>query len=183
MENSPKLEKKIGAGTYFLALLAFIPMVGVLLGFICIIYGLIQRKRGGIGVAGIGFAGILCSLAVFGYLSRQLDHPTGDFAKAQTQLLKTRILPDMVKQIEYFKIQNGKYPRLLEEVGPEARDTVKLYEGNSLAKITYQLSPDRNSYYLLSAGIDGTPFTADDVFPDISTDEMAKVGFRKKALP
>jgi len=173
--------QSLGWFPYVVSILSFIPLLGVPIGLVCVVFGVIKRKSNGLVVSGIGLAGIVLSVVLYGNLALQLKHPTGDYAQLQTELLADRVLLDMVKAVEFYKLENSHYPNQLEELGDDVKAQISLQGMSSgLGEIFYELTPEGDTYYLLVTGPDGKPFTNDDIHPNISSQEMQKIGYRSK---
>ncbi|MBI2632750.1 DUF4190 domain-containing protein [Candidatus Pacearchaeota archaeon] len=157
-----------------LGLVAFIPLVGVLLGVLAIIFGILalrqikKEKLGGRGlsIAGIvlGVAGILFtillygSLFYFGFVSE-----TGPFSELKINASQ-QILTQDAGALELYKQKYGYYPLTLEEA-TNAGYTI-FGSDHFLKPFYYKVSSDGQSYELKSAGPDKEFGTSDDIFPN-----------------
>ena len=179
-------EPKRGAGwlPYVLAGLSFIPLVGIPFGLIVIVWGLLTRRRGGLKLTALGSAGIATTDIAYGALFYfGFYHRGGIFDELRSKMARG-LLTDLVREVEYFKIQHGRYPAVLQELKPEAgrERFISIYDPNIVGlqvpqrPFYYELQPDGAHYYLLSVGSDGRPFTADDVLPDIPEGERSRIG-------
>ncbi len=92
----------------------------------------------------------------------------------------------MVKEIEFYKIQNGKYPQYLKDIEPKGKPQgfVSIYDvsqirlGDKEPKLFYyELVNGGTNYYLFSVGSDGKPFTKDDVYPVLDESQMKHIGY------
>ena len=176
-------KEKLGAFPFVIGGLSFIPLVGVMFGIIAIIWGLVTTKRGGkklaiVGALGIAFTIIIYScLFYFGFVKRG-----GIYDELRAKLAKSTIT-SLVQTIEFYKIQNGKYPESLKVLADSLpKDSLTfIYDPAfvGLAKMPryfyYELVGTEN-YYLLGVGPDGEPFTADDILPDIQVKPGSKIG-------
>ena len=174
--------KRLGWAWYAASILSFVPLLGAIWGLVCVVYGYVQRRRGGLVIAAVGLAGFLFTVGLYGYLFVQLSHPTGTLAEAQKGLLRQHTLPDLVRRLEYYKLQNGRYPQRLEDMGREVVSLLALHPKGSFGKIHYDLSADGRTYHLFAVGPDGEPFTSDDIPPDIGPAEAAKTGWRDSTV-
>lgn len=180
-------EEKLGRYSYVLGGLSYIPLFGVLFGIFSIAWGLVSRKRGGlalalIGLGGIAFSGILYGgLFYFGFVQRG-----GVFDELRTRMAKSN-LTSLVQSIEFYKLQNGRYPEGLEVLAKSVPKEQPVFihdpsiemAGKKSPYFHYQLTENGNAYYLLGVGPDGKPFTADDILPEIDTTKSGSIGFRK----
>lgn len=187
MEEEKK-EKKLGYLPYVLGGVSFIPLLGVFFGIIVIIWGIIKIKQKGwrlilIGVCGILFTVILYSTLFYkGFVERG-----GIYDELKSGMTQT-LLTDLVKQIEYYKIQNGKYPKSLKELASKKQhesftfiqDPTQIdLKTKEPPLFHYELINEGNNYVLFSKGFDRTSNTNDDIHPVISEEEMKNIGYRK----
>jgi hypothetical protein len=113
----PSEERKpLGCLPYAIGGASFIPLFGVLFGIIAIIWGIARRawQLIALGVCGILFTVIAYgALFYFGMFQRG-----GIYDKLRAQLAVT-MLNDAVKDIEFYKLQHGRYPATLNEAEPK----------------------------------------------------------------
>jgi hypothetical protein len=166
---------KLGAFPYVTAGLSFVPLIGVLFGVISIIWGLVTKKAGGkklvvIGACGIGFTIVLYgSLFYFGFVQRG-----GVYDDLRTKLAQST-LNSAVPAIEFYRVQNGKYPESLEVLQKSLpKESFVLLSDPTFvgfgAKPTYFYYEwvGEDHYYLRGIGADRKPFTADDIVPQVT---------------
>jgi hypothetical protein len=165
---------------------SFIPLLGIPLGIVAVVWGLLTKRKGRIVLILLGTGGILfsvllyASLFYFGFVRRGgvYDHLRAELAQTTLQSL--------VKEIEFFKLQKGTYPTTLEELlPPTANSFVSVYDPTQMhlrdeksRMFYYELQSDKEHYYLLSVGPDRVPFTSDDIVPQFSPQETARMGLR-----
>ncbi|WP_136809924.1 type II secretion system protein GspG [Desulfosediminicola flagellatus] len=184
-------KEKIGCLPYVLGGLSFIPLIGVLFGVIVIIVGITKRKIGGWKLITLGSMGIALTVLLYGSLFyKGFIERGGVFDDLSKQLAESQ-LTDLVKHIEYYRIQNGSYPETLEDLQPKDKTDIQsfvfIYDPmnkglklNSQNKYYYTLFNEGQKYYLFSSGIDGIPFTQDDIYPIVQHNELSKIGYMKK---
>ena len=103
-----KQKEKLGVFPYVVGGISYIPLIGVPIGIITIIYGLITRKRGGMLLALIGAGGIAFTILIysglfyFGFVQRG-----GIFDKLKIELAETTIT-SLVRDIEFYKTTPSK---------------------------------------------------------------------------
>lgn len=178
-------EHKLGAGAYVVGGMSFIPLLGIVFGIVSIIWGLITKKSGGKTLALIGALGILFtmvlygSLFFFGFVQRG-----GVYDDLRKQLAETTITP-LVQSIEYYKVQNGSYPPDLETLHQSLpKDAMVIVVDPSKVilddtdSVYFYYENLGDTYYLLGTGMDGLPFTDDDILPKVAP--RGNVGFRVK---
>ena len=178
---------KLGCLPYAMGGASFIPLLGVPLGIVSIVYGLIKRKEGGWPLAFLGAGGILLTVVLYGTLFyKGFVEKGGIFEDLKIKLAGTQVT-NLVKEIEFYKIQNGKYPDDLKVFKKkDATNPVFIYEpfvslsSKEMKPFAYELTDQGTHYYLYSRGPDGIGGTIDDIFPSISDQGSDKIGYRKK---
>jgi hypothetical protein len=174
---------KLGIFPFIIGGVSFIPGIGIIFGIIAIIWGLVTNKRGGkklaiIGSCGLGLSIILYgSLFYFGFVQKG-----GVYDDLRVQLSKSTIT-SLVQSIEFYKTQNGQYPKSLEVLRkslPEnslvlVHDPTDVKLGGEPRYYHYELEGSEN-YYLLGVGKDELPYTSDDVLPSIEVNQNSGVG-------
>ena len=184
-QQPPEIPKQsLGCLPYALGGASFIPLLGVPLGIIAIIWGLVTKKKGKRALILLGAGGIVFTVLVYGSLFYfAFVQRGGLYAGLYKQLAQTS-LQSLVKEIEFFKLQHGAYPARLDELLPTAKDSfISVYDltqvhlGSTNAPLYfYELQPDKQHYYLRSVGPDQIPFTPDDILPQFTPEEMSKMG-------
>jgi len=184
MENEKN--EKLGAFPYVVGGLSFIPLIGVLFGIISIIWGIITKKAGGRKLIIIGSLGISVtviaygSLFYFGAIQRG-----GVYDDLRAKLAKTTIT-QLAQAIEFHKTQNGNYPPSLEELKKSLpKESLTFINDPSHVGMNveprnfyYELDKSATHYYLLGVGVDGQPFTSDDILPEITISNDSKIGLK-----
>ena len=168
-EKSQKEMQRESAGClgYIIGGMSFIPLIGVFFGVIALVWGVVTKhtKLKVVGSCGIAFTIILYSaLGYFGFVQEGgvYDDLRSDLAKSQ--------LTNVVKEIEFYKIQNGSYPESLEVLQnslPE-NSMVFLYDPAQVStdgKFYYYKLINESSYHVRSYGRDGLINTSDDILP------------------
>jgi hypothetical protein len=155
-----------GKPPYSLGWLGLVPLLGGLVGVVLVLYGLLKYKDRKLVM--IGLAGVIFTVAVYGSLfyMTKFDFIKDEFAKADTMVLNS-----LIKDIEFYKIQNGNYPDRLEQLNTNG--TIVNYYDPLLSdpennKFNYYRSGKH--YTVFSSGIDEKPNTADDIYPTIKID-------------
>lgn len=174
--------EKLGKLPFVFSVLSFIPLVGILFGAIFITWGLVTRKAGGKALALVGSGGILFTVLIYSYLYYVANSDPG----LKQDLVRTILLSD-VQAIELYKLQNGVYPSSLGELSKAFPQGMPVFIQDpmvSSAEKPFNLYYERSNdggYYLLSVGLDGIPFTEDDVVPKINP-HQGKVGLKIKTM-
>jgi hypothetical protein len=176
-------QENLGAFPFVVGGLSFIPLIGVLFGVVAIAWGLTTKKAGGKKLALIGGGGIALSVVLysalfyFGFVQRG-----GVYDDLRARLSEGTIT-SLVQAIEFYRIQNGKYPESLEVLRkslPENSmvfvfDPTDIGMGGEPRYYHYELVNSEH-YYLLGVGPDGQPFTQDDILPKVDVGPQSKVG-------
>ena len=172
------LANKLG---YVLGGLSFVPLVGVPFGVVAIILGITRRTWSVVkmGAGGIAFTFIIySSLFYVGVFHRG---GISDSLRADTAV---KMMNTLVKEIEFYKLQQGYYPQSTSKLSPGDSYTVStMFDPTCLERKSgqyfyYELDPSGKFYYLRSVGADGVPFTSDDLLPSLSPEELKNTGLR-----
>lgn len=92
----------------------------------------------------------------------------------------------LVRNIEYFKIQNGKYPNTMEELRTNLKEGEMVFThdvsgpmkmGSTQREFHYEVINSGNNYFLFGQGQDGISFTQDDIFPIIDPEKDKNIGW------
>jgi len=152
---------------YGLGFLGLIPLVGFFVGIGLTFYGTIKykdKKLIVIGIACMIFTVIVYSTLFYvGFKS--------DSGKKGWEEMAQMELNSLVKHIEFYKLENGQYPDSLQQL--ESKDefifmtdpTQSIKNGGKY----YNYKNLGSKYLLFSSGTDGIPYTEDDIFPQIKT--------------
>jgi hypothetical protein len=183
-------QKPLGCAPYAIGGFSFIPLLGVPLGLFAIVWGLIKLKHGGWKVAILGAMGISFTIALYGTIFYQgFVKRDGIFAGPRRQMAE-QMLVSVIKEVEFYKLQNGEYPQSLKDVEPKGKpqglvsiyDPSQVWLGNKAPTLFYyELTDGGANYYLFSVGSDGMPFTEDDVYPALDKTQMKSVGYIRPA--
>ena len=163
---------------YLLGLLCLIPLVGAFVGLGLLLYGVIKYKDKWLSI--IGAAGILWTILVYSTLFYVGTHASV-FTKGFEDISQMQ-LNSLVKNIEFYKLQHGKYPDSLkqllddDQLAPinDAAQGMKT-KGNSY----YNYEKVGDKYLLFSSGQDGVVNTKDDLFPHTTITDSSKIGLIK----
>jgi hypothetical protein len=126
----------------------------------------------------MGAVGMLITIGIYGsmiYFTEHSDVIDSGFADiAQTQL------NDLVKSIEFYKLQNGTYPDSLQQIDTKGSfisidDPLQAFRQRKA--VQYQYQRKGNKYLLFSVGKDGKPNTPDDIYPTLTNADTSKLGF------
>lgn len=153
---------------YLLGLIGLIPLVGFFVGLGLLLYGLFKYKDRKLTI--IGIACMLFTVVVYSslfYIGFKSDIGKKGWARmAQIQL------NSLIKNVEYFKIENGRYPDSLQQLLSKdefvsTSDPLRVTELNKNPNFNYKNLGNR--YLLYSSGIDGIANTKDDIYPKVDT--------------
>jgi hypothetical protein len=165
--------------SYLLGLLCLIPLVGAFVGLGLLLYGLIKYKDKWLAI--IGGAGILFTVLVYGSLFYAMKNASV-FKKGFADISQMQ-LNSLTKNIEFYKLQHGQYPRGLEQLLDDDKlapitDAIQLNQRRANSNYNYQKVGEK--YLLFSSGQDGIANTADDLFPQIAVSDSTKIGLIKR---
>jgi len=166
---------------YYLSFLGLAPGIGTAVGAILLYTGIVRYKDKLLIIAGIAviiFQAIACGALFKGQSFSQKDQLV-----YETQ----RELKDIVKDVEFYKVQNGFYPDSLAQLGSKT-DPVFFFDpynshGNNLNGGCYYYKKIGNKYALYSVGVDGIPHTKDDIYPNLIIRDSSKYGLIKDTAP
>jgi cell division protein FtsB len=175
MENTKDiLNVKKTTPPYKLGYLGLFPLVGFFVGIGLTLYGIFRykdRKLTVIGIACMLFTIVAYStLFYFGYSSGL--GKKGWETHAQIQL------NGLIKDIEYYKLQNGKYPDSLKQLESQ-NEMVFIHDPtqSELRNDYYNYKNLGENYMLFSSGSDQTQNTLDDLYPQIKN--LKNIGWIK----
>jgi len=160
---------------YLLGLICIIPLLGLIVGIVMVLLGIFHYRDKLLIL--IGCLGIIFTIGYYSYTFPGIWNESErdkQFAKiSQMQLNR------LIKDVEYYKLQNGNYPDKLEQL-QNSNSMVIIYDplqpkNGKSSKYNYVLVGDR--YKLFSSGIDGIANTKDDIFPEV--EDISKVGLIK----
>ena len=158
---------------YKWVLICFVPIIGAYAGIVFIIQGIFKYKDKWFTLMGV--FGILFTVILYGTLFPEFWNMKVKNEK-NTKYAKTE-MNNLIKDIEFHKIQNGNYPNILDDL-----DSYSIYDPFKDSKdknnrFNYELIGDK--YLLFSSGIDKIPNTKDDIHPEICVVDSSKIGLLK----
>jgi hypothetical protein len=162
---------------YLIGLLCLLPLIGAFVGIALILYGIFKYRDKWLII--IGSAGLIITIAAYSFLFYNLKYgkeTSKGFAKISQMELNS-----LIKNIEFYKIEKGKYPDSLEELRVDDKmiiieDPLLTRKMNDNIKSTFQYQKIGSGYTLFSVGIDEIPNTIDDIYPNISDKDERKFG-------
>ena len=175
--NPKNVSKEMNKPPYLLGLLGFIPLVGFFVGIGLTLYGLIKYKDKKLIIIGV-----LCMVfTVFVYSFMYFGIEKSSKVRESWAELSQYQVNELVKDIEYFKLENGKYPDSLKQLQNgdtlvNIQDPIKGLNSSEKDIFIYENLGDKYSLY--SVGLDGVAKTKDDIFPNVKSD--SKVGWIKE---
>jgi hypothetical protein len=151
--------------------LAFIPILGFPFALVSLLWGLLCWKKNGAKLVSLGLAGPILSLIVlFGFVRIITSIFFGEIPSESTRLQTA--LTETAAMIEAVKRNTGTYPESLQALADSPNywqsfdytQPQKIASGKSIQpNYYYQRVGNPPGYYLFAVGLDGKPFTADDV--------------------
>jgi hypothetical protein len=180
-ENNKHMNQEMGKKNskppYGLGFLGLIPLVGFFVGIGLTLYGIIKYKDKKLII--IGIACMIFTVIVYSTLFYVGFH--SDFGKKAWEEHAQMQLNSLVKHIEYYKLENGKYPDSLQQL--ESKDEFIFMTDptqslkNGVRYYNYKNLGDK--YLLFSSGTDGIPNTEDDIFPKVNPNNK-NIGWTKE---
>ncbi len=160
---------------YWLGFFCLIPAIGVLLGIVLIVLGIVTFKDKKLIIIGSG--GIVFTIIFFAVLFYYGTHSKSS-QKAFAKISQT-VLNDLVRDIEFYKTENGKYPDSLKQLISNDHNSIivdPLQINNSNSKVYYNFQNKGTKYLLFSSGIDGIANTPDDIYPVLKSYDNNRIG-------
>ena len=172
-----EIKKDSSRPPYGLGFLGLIPLVGFFVGIGLTLYGVIKYKDKKLII--IGIACMVFTVIVYStlfYVGFKSDFGV-DLWKGHAQMQ----LNSLVKHIEYYKLENGKYPDSLQQLNRE-NELIFIFDPTQSTKnrenVYYNYKNLGDKYLLFSSGKDGIPNTEDDIFPEINSN-YENIGWTK----
>jgi len=172
------VKAKDGSHLYYWGFLGLIPNIGVVAGIYLIYNGIIRYKKKWLVI--IGLADILFTIIFWTLIFPNLSFDLGinDVEKQMAQAGVNQI----VKNIEFYKMQTGVYPDSLEQLGlentfPTTVDYFSIEDSNKNKQDYIYKKVQYNRYTLFSVGMDHIPYTKDDICPTVTFGDTTKFGW------
>lgn len=193
MVKQQQKSRTLGIVSIVLGAVSFIPLIGLFTGIVAIILGIIdiKKNKSRLGIIGLilGILGIFItvglygSLFYFGFMQRG-----GVYDELRSQMVSERNLPNTVNTIEAYKARFGKYPDKIEDLKEISDDPFVMTDPMQFVRNAFKsggteddyfyYQNNGDTYYLFSKGVDGQPFTEDDVYPKM-IGALGNLGYRK----
>jgi hypothetical protein len=141
---------------YSMGWLCLIPLVGGIVGVVLVINGFIKYNRN-LRMIITGIAGILFTVGIYGGMCLFGISKTG---RSQFVVFAQSDLNALMKDIEFYKTQNGNYPDSLPQLKTkddflQIHDPVQVTGSSKTTMFNYQNTGKK--YHLFSSGVDGIP--------------------------
>lgn len=186
MESNEKT--KHGTGAFVLAGVSFIPLIGVIPGLICIINALIRRVSNSKLLGILGFSGIMFTVVLYGVILPNIFNSETFSKSFEPHAISA--MTSLVRHIEYYKLQNDRYPNSIEELRSNLKEGEMVFSfdmsgpmslGEQQRDFYYEVINNGNNYLLFGIGADATPFTEDDIYPLIDTTKDKNIGWIERS--
>jgi len=163
---------------YLLGLLCLIPLVGAFVGLGLLLYGILKYKDKWLSF--IGVFGIAFTIFIYSTFFYEMKHAT--IFKQQFAAISQTQLNGLVKNIEFYKLQHGRYPDSLQQLLQDDKtiditDAIQFNQERKNDIFNYKKVGDK--YLLFSSGQDGIASTSDDLFPQVAISDSSKIGLIK----
>ncbi len=178
MENiQEKINRKKTTPPYKLGYLGIIPLVGFFVGIGLTLYGIFRYKDRKLTL--IGIACLLFTVLVYSSLFYIGSNYSGTGKKASEKIAQIQ-LNDLLKDIEYYKLQKGNYPESLKQLEkPNEPVAINDPTQSGLGKDYFNYKNLGDKYTLYSSGRDQIKNTVDDIYPVI--ENLKNVGWVKNS--
>ena len=173
-----EVKKNISKPPYLLGILGLIPLVGFFVGVGLTLYGIIKYKDKKLII--IGIACMIFTVIVYSTIFYVGFH--SNIGKKGWEISAQMHLNTLIKHIEYYKLENGKYPDSLQQLRSDDEFIFMTDPTQSIkiGKVSYYNYKNLGDKYLLfSSGTDGIPNTEDDIFPQVDTNNKNIGYFRE----
>lgn len=181
-----EVKEKHGVSAFILAATSFIPLIGIFTGIACIVIAVVNKKSNSKLLGGLGFAGIMLSVILYGSLFYKISS-SGGFSKG-FEVHAINALTSLVRDVEYYKLQHGDYPESLDVLRetltegemPFPYDISGPMNGNGQQRdYYYDITNEGKNYMLFGIGQDAIPLTSDDIYPIIDPEKDINIGWVK----
>jgi hypothetical protein len=177
MENQPIIinsQKPL----YLVGLLCLIPLIGAFVGLVLLLLGIIKYKDKLLIV--IGTFGIVFTVSIYSFLFYYIEN--SEEAKNGFKEVSQMQINNLIKNIEFYKLQNGQYPDSLPQLLATDKltpinDAIQIVKHRKSTYFTYKKIG--GTYKLFSSGQDGISNTKDDIYPNTLISDSSKIGFRR----
>lgn len=167
---------------YWYGIFTIIPIVGLIIGILFFRKGIIIKDR---ILCFIGALGIMITGAFF--VGGLLYSKYSDVGKAKRVELAQYSLNQVMRDVEFYKLQFGHYPDSLQEL-KFVDITVFIMDPLSQKGIFSRMLDylnykkiDSAHYTLFSAGLDQIRHTSDDIYPFVPNSDSGKSGLVRKS--
>jgi hypothetical protein len=179
VSGGKEMPAKTGKHLYYWGLAGLIPNFGLITGCVLLYQGIVKYKNKVLII--IGIADILLTVVFWIFMFR----PGGVSSVDRLEEEQTQAgLNQIVKNIEFYKMQIGIYPDSLQQLGLQntfvfTSDYFSKEDStdNKQDYIYKKLRYDR--YTLFSVGPDHIPYTKDDIHPTVTWGDTIKFGWVK----
>lgn len=190
IEQIREEEERHGVLPILFSLTSFIPLIGVLIGVICVVIGIVSKKKYSNVIGIIGFLGIMFTFLLYGsmfYMMMNNEEVAEKLAEGM-EMHSENNLTTLVRHIEYFNLQNGKYPESIDEIRGMLKEgeIVVTYDmkynsplDTEVREFYLEVINDGRNYLLFGLGKDNVPFTEDDIYPIIDIEKDKNIGWKK----
>jgi hypothetical protein len=157
-------EKKPGSHLYGRGYFGLIPLIGFFAGIGLILLGAIKYRNGKLVL--IGIAALFPTILIYGSMTLYDYSSSG---RSDWTAFNKPNLDELIVNIEFYKKEHKNYPDSLEVLTKEHKflmisDPVQAFTKNSYGN-KYFYKKVGTKYLLFAMGVDGIPFTNDDIFP------------------
>jgi len=159
---------------YLLGILGLIPLVGFFVGLGLLLYGIIKYKSTKLII--IGVACMIFTVIVYSTLFYVGFH--SNIGKKGWETHAQMQLNTLIKHIEYYRLENGKYPDSLQQLR-NSNEFIFMTDPTQSMNTYYNYKNLGDKYLLFSSGTDRIPNTEDDIFPQVNLNNE-NIGWTKE---
>ncbi len=157
------MKQKPGSHLYGRGYFGLIPLIGFFVGIGLILLGAIKYRNGKLVL--IGIAALFPTILIYGSMILYDYSPSG---RNSWTAFNRPNLDQLVINLEFYKKEHKAYPDSLEDLVKEKYvgiyDPVQGFSKSPYGK-KYYYRKVGDKYLLFAMGVDGIPFTNDDIFP------------------
>jgi hypothetical protein len=158
--------------------LGLIPLIGGFVGLGLILLGILKYKDKKLVI--IGAAALLFTVGIYSSMNYYFKH-SHSFRENFSVFCQPE-LNELIKSIEFYKIDTGSYPDSLDELRKSSNWVMiedPIAQSRSDNKKQFYYKKVNSKYILFSSGIDRIPYNTDDIFPSDKFFDSTKTGLIK----
>ena len=157
---------------YQKGLWCLIPLIGAFVGAAIILFGVFKYRDWKYVL--IGVLGIAWTVAIYGTLIIYSLSPAG---RLEFKVITQENLNQTVADLELYHLQHGQYPDSLGQLKTINKFPQYFDPMQPVGKSNYfNYGRVGDKYFLFASGLDGIPYTKDDLYPQVAIADSSKIG-------